>query len=211
MLPKLTEIAKRRKALDLTQAKLADKVSEIAQRLNYEQTKLVRAKGEVSRGLIAKVENNYLIPNYQQAKNIFDALEVLENEELSKKKAIMAGQIHNMPIEYANASEHVLDVWKRMEDKAYSQAPVKGDVGIVGSITERGITSRMLTMGLEELRSLRVRDIMGESFPTVGMNTPIEAIIPLLQANQAILTIKGDKIVGIITNTDLMKIFKLNK
>jgi predicted transcriptional regulator len=35
------------------------------------------------------------------------------------------------------------------------------------AVTERDISSIMMTMGLEELRNMRVRDFMGEPFPTV--------------------------------------------
>lgn len=47
------------------------------------------------------------------------------------------------------------------------------------------------------------------ALPTVSVNTPVAAVIVLLQNFQAILTVKEDKVVGIVTNTDIGRVFEL--
>lgn len=189
MLPEIKEIAKRRGQLGLTQIQLAKQAG-------------------VDRGYIAKIERGLVNPTYKQAKKIFETLEKIELERLREKRAVTAGKIHNTPIEYANDSERVYEVWQRMKRKAYSQLPVKSDKGIVGSITEKDLSSKMLVMGIEELRDLRVRAMMGDPFPQVDLNTPSPVIISILQNYTAVLTTEGSKVMGIITYTDLTKLFE---
>jgi predicted transcriptional regulator len=63
----------------------------------------------------------------------------------------------------------------------------------------------------EELKNSPVSAIMEEPFPTISVNTPAVAIIDLLQSCQAVLTVKNGKVEGIITNTDIGKIFSYLK
>lgn len=123
MLPELDEIARRRRALGLTQGELA------------------KAAG-VSRSLVAKLEKKLVNASYIKVKDIFDALEALEAERSNDAMVVAVGRIHNGKIEYASASETVYAVWERMDRNAYSQLPVKDAASIVGSITERAISSR---------------------------------------------------------------------
>jgi predicted transcriptional regulator len=196
MLPELKDIARRRKALGLTQAKLAKEIG----------------KGkEVSRSLIAKLETGRISTSYKQAKLIFDTLENLEKMQgvPPRLKYITIDQIHNSQIEFAYAYEPVSVVWKRMEKTTYSQFPVKDGDKIVGSVTERGINRRIMEGDPEEVKKLPVREVMEDPFPTLSMNTPVAAVMGLLQNYQAILTVKEDKVVGIVTNTDIGKVFEL--
>jgi predicted transcriptional regulator len=101
MLPDLNEICRRRKMLNLTQAELAKRAG-------------------VSRSLIAKLETGRLNPSYMVAKRIFDVLEALEREHDVGIKGVTASQIHNKPVEFAEASELIFKVWNRMKEKAYS-------------------------------------------------------------------------------------------
>lgn len=114
MLPELEEVARRRKALGMTQERLAK-------------------QARVSRSLIAKLETHGLVPNYVQAKGIFDLLESLEKEQAKKLSLIniTVGQLHNPDIEYAEANEPVSVVFDRMSSKAYSQVPVREDDRII--------------------------------------------------------------------------------
>jgi predicted transcriptional regulator len=60
----------------------------------------------------------------------------------------------------------------------------------------------------QEFRDMKVKDVIEDSFPTVNVRTPVFAIVPLLQIFQAVMTLDGLKVVGIVTNTDLGKIFE---
>ena len=190
MLPELEEVARHRKALGLTQHELADRAN-------------------VSRSLIAKLETGKLTPNYAQAKRIFDLLEELEQKKGKKLKVtdIPVGEIHRTSVEYAAASETVYEVSMRMAKTAYSQFPVRDGERIVGSITERGINRRLVEEDADAVKSLPVRTVMEAPFPTVNVNIPASAVVNLLQACQAVLTMERDRVMGIVTNADLGKLF----
>jgi len=169
------------------------------------QDKLAKSVG-VSRSLIAKLETGQVDASYKKVKNIFDTLEQLETE-LGKTKTVTVGEIHNTKVEYANVSEPVYAVWKRMDRNAFSQVPVKDSAGrdIVGSITERAINRKLLELDSpEKLRNIQVRELMEEPFPTVSVKTSIIDIIPLLQTYQAAITSERGRPVGIVTNADVV-------
>ncbi len=190
MLPALEDVARRRKALGLTQVELADRAN-------------------VSRSLIAKLETGKLVPNYLQAKRTFDLLEALEQRQAKKLKVMdtPVGGIHEKNVGYAGASETVFEVSMRMAKTAHSQFPVREGERIVGSITEKAINRRLAEEGADAVKRLLVRTVMEASFPTVNVNTPVSAVVSLLQSCQAVLTIEGDRVAGIVTNTDLGKLF----
>ena len=190
MLPELEEVARRRKALGMTQERLAK-------------------QARVSRSLIAKLETQGLVPNYVQAKGIFDLLESLEKEQAKKLSLIniTVGQLHNLDIEYAEANEPVSVVFDRMSSKAYSQVPVREDDRIIGSLTERGINRLFFRQDLDHVKTLSARAAMERPFPILDVTTPVSLVVSLLQTYQAVLTTAQGKIVGIVTNTDLSKVF----
>jgi len=48
---------------------------------------------------------------------------------------------------------------------------------------------------------------MERPFPILDVTTPVSLVVSLLQTYQAVLTTAQGKIVGIVTNTDLSKVF----
>ena len=46
-----------------------------------------------------------------------------------------------------------------------------------------------------------------DPFPVLSVNTLVMNALPLLHSYQAVLTMEKDKIVGIVTNNDVGKIF----
>jgi len=195
MLPDLKEIARKRKELGLTQNGLAKLTG-------------------VSRSWIAKVETEpqRLMPSYAQAKKVFDHLEKQEKARTVKMKlmkSLTVGEIHNAKIEYADVSERIEEAWGRMKRNCYSQLPVREDERIVGSLTERGVVGKILETDQQDLRDVKVRDAMEDPFPMINVRTPIFAIVDLLRNTQAVISFDGQKTVGIVTNTDLGKVFEL--
>jgi len=116
------------------------------------------------------------------------------------------------PVMTVRAEETLPEVWKKkkMHDTAFSQFPVESRRRIVGSITERGINST-IDKYREKAERIKVRDVMEEPFPIVPSSTPLPLIIQLLQRYQAVLVSKKGRIVGIITNADIGKIFTSKK
>jgi predicted transcriptional regulator len=187
MLPEIVEIKKRRKILGLTQPQLA---------------KLA----EVSQSLIAKIETNKVNPSYNHAKKIF---EVLEQEEGKQTKTKQAKDIHNTPITFINKSDTIIKAAQIMKKNEYSQLPIDDErKEVVGSISEEAIRNYMARgENLEKLTNMQVCDLMFAAFPQVDENYPINSILPLLQYSQAVLTTRKGKVVGIITKSDLFKLF----
>lgn len=192
MLPELDELARRRKKLGLTQSELSERVS-------------------VSRSLIAKLETGRLVPSYRVGKRLFDELERLEVERKGGDllRNVTVGEIHGAPIEYVQALTPIQEVWIRMVETNFSQFPIRDGETISGSITERGINRAIMERDPEEVRSLPVREIMEPAFPTVSSRTAVGAVMPLLKAEQAVMTVEEGDIIGIITNSDIGKVFRL--
>ena len=192
MLPKLDEVKSRRKALGISQKKLAGLAG-------------------VSRSLIAKLETNSLNPTYAVAQRLFNALERAEAERMGKValRTINVGQIHAAPVEFAEASDTVQKVWERMVETSFSQFGVRDGNRIVGSVTEQNINRALMEQDLKEVRSLPVREIMDGPFPTVGVEMPVAAVVPLLEHAQAVLTVDEENVTGIVTNSDVGRIFRV--
>jgi predicted transcriptional regulator len=188
-LPELSEIASRRKKLGITQKELANEAM-------------------VSRSLIAKVERGLANPSFNQAKKIFEVLKKMETKNLVGLEWVKVSAIQNQDVIYAYPDELLCVVQERMEKKAYSQFPVRVGDRICGSITERGI-SKVLLSRRKDIQKLKVKDAMEQPFPQVASDTPVHVIIPILQLQQAILTIENGEIKGIVTNSDIGKLFSL--
>ena len=58
-------------------------------------------------------------------------------------------------------------------------------------------------------REVKVKEVMEEPFPTVPPDATLPIIIHLLQRYQAVLIVERGEVKGIITNTDIGKVFIL--
>ena len=77
----------------------------------------------------------------------------------------------------------------------------------VGSISEREIFELMRNgMTMDELSGKPINKVMGESYPVVAENTPIRTVTTLMANFNAVLVSRKGKIVGMITNADLLKL-----
>ena len=61
-------------------------------------------------------------------------------------------------------------------------------------------------MTMDELSGKPINKVMGESYPVVAENTPIRTVTTLMANFNAVLVSKKGKIVGMITNADLLKL-----
>jgi len=188
MLPKLEEIQRRRKLLDITQKKLA-------------------VLSGVSQSTVAKIESKKkkIKPSYESVKSIFKALDKAEERNPSKRKA---KDIHNTSkIIGIKKSDTIIKASQIMIKHEYSQLPVyEGDI-IVGSISEDDI-NKYISRGesLSSIPNIQVKDIMSAEFPKIEERTSIVYVAHLLQCSPAVLTTRKGRVVGIITKTDLFKL-----
>ena len=184
MLPQLDEIPKKRKALGLTQSKLAQLAG-------------------VSQSIIAKIESGTVDPSYSIAKRLVEALEK-ESIQVSRPRV---SEIMSRPVISVSKTQLVRDAVDMMRKRGYSQLPVFDGNRCVGSISEKTILDRAARgEPLESLLSNRVRDIMDSPLPMVNDDTPLEMVLGLLQGNYGVLVTKGESTIGILTKSDILKV-----
>src|SRR5207253_6514417 len=184
MLPPLDEIPKKRKALGLTQTKLAQLAG-------------------VSQSIIAKIESGTVDPSYSIAKRLVEALEK-ESIQTSRPRV---SEIMSKPVISVSKTQFVRDAVDLMRKRGYSQLPVFDGTRCVGSISEKTILDRAARgEPLESLLNNRVRDIMDSPLPIVNDDTPLEMVLGLLQGNYGVLVTIGENTIGILTKSDILKV-----
>jgi len=184
--PDVTEIKVMRKALDITQNKLSQ-------------------LSGVSQSTIAKLENASINGSYVTVVRLFTALEEEADRRRAGKRAI---DVSSKEIVSIQASEKVKHATEIMRQSGYSQLPVFDGERPVGSISEYSILALLRDgTSMEKAGERVVRSIMSESFPLVNEDTPLETVTSLLSSSSAVLVGKKGKVTGIITSSDVLKLF----
>jgi len=184
MLTTLDEIPKRRKALGLTQSRLAELAG-------------------VSQSIIAKIESGSVDPSYSIVKRL---VETLEKQSVDSARPRVS-EIMSRPVISVSRTQLVRDAVDLMKRRGYSQLPVFEGTRCVGSISEKTILDRAARgEPLESLLNNRVRDIMDSPLPTVNEDTPLEMMLGLLQGNYGVLVNRGENTIGILTKSDILKV-----
>lgn len=111
----------------------------------------------------------------------------------------------------------VIDALNLMKSKKIRRTPVVKDGVLVGIISDKDLlnaspasTTSLSVWEINYLLSkITVRDVMTRNVLTVTENTPIEEAARIMADNKigGLPVVRGDQIVGIITETDLFKIF----
>lgn len=185
-IPSPQEIKKYRLKLGITQKELAEKAG-------------------VSQGLIARIERGTVDPRVSTLSRIIKAL---KNTEI-RKRSIKARDIMKSPVIFVTPEKTVKEASDLMERNDISQLPIFKNGVQLGSISEDKII-HMLALGrsIRDISKLRVKDIMDDGFPIVSANTELETLISLVESNPAILVVEKEKIVGIITKSDLVNLMR---
>ena len=183
--PATSEIKKIRKSLDITQAQLA-------------------AESGISQSTIAKIEKGTISASYVTVVKLF---ETLENMRINERKDVYASDVCSKDIVSIQSNLTVREASELMRSTGYSQLPVLEGETPVGSISEREIFELVRRgMTMEELSRKPINKIMGESYPVVAENTPIRTVTTLMANFNAVLVSRKGRIVGVITNADLLKL-----
>lgn len=182
--PPVSEIRKLRKSLDMT------------------QTQLSSASG-VSQSTIAKIESGNTSASYETVVKLFEALDRLKKSQGNFK----AMDVASTTVTTVQMNQTVLEASNIMKTTGFSQLPVLNGDAPVGSITEKSIF-RLLEEGVTrvQLRTMQVSEVMGDMFPVVSHDTPVTSITGLIYEMNAVLVLRMGKIVGLITNADLLKL-----
>ena len=109
------------------------------------------------------------------------------------------------------------DALKIMRENRIRRLPVLEDGKLVGIVTEKDILyaspSKATTLDVWELHyllnKLKIREIMTRDVVTIQEDIPVEEAAKIMADNKigALPVVKGNKLVGIITETDIFKVF----
>jgi len=182
LLPELKEIKERRLRLRISQRELAKNLG-------------------VSQSIIAKIERNKVSPSYSLIKKVFTYLDSVHATSGGR-----AADIASRPVAYVQFADAVQKAVHILQSTGYKQLPVRDEDVWAGCLYERTISRHLVeTNDPRSVLRRQVGQIMDEALPSVAEETPITAIIPLLQQYQAVLVTRKGRVTGIITNADLLK------
>ncbi|HXW36791.1 MAG TPA: CBS domain-containing protein [Nitrososphaerales archaeon] len=182
LLPELSEIVQRRRILGISQRQLAGLVGK-------------------SQSAIAKIESGRVSPPYDLVKHIFEALERAQSKSEGR-----ISDFASKPVVSIQKSDSVIRVLKILQTTGFKQVPVRQGERWVGCVYERTIARHIMeTKNPNDVLRLKVGTIMDEALPIVMGDAPVSAIIPLLQATQAVLVSRKGRVTAIATNADLLR------
>lgn len=183
--PPASDIRKLRKSMDITQEELS------------------RVSG-ISQSTITKIENNNVSAGYDTVVLLFDTLEEMKQKRMGYTRAIDIASKNVISIQ---STERVNSAIELMRSTGFSQLPVfSGDVS-VGSLSERNVFDLLRTgKTMDELKDALISSIMDDSFPLVNESTPMTSVTSMMSNCNAVLVARKGKVVGMITNADLLKL-----
>lgn len=183
--PRIEEIKKMRKQLDITQSELA-------------------RMANVSQSTIAKLERNSISASYEIVTRVFEAI---ENEGKLRKINRTAKEVLHTPIVSVHKDATLAEASDLMKRRGYSQLPVMSSETVVGSVSDETILGQLRQgASLDELSRIRVENVMNDAYPVVPETAPVEMVATLLSGSPAVLVQRKGRISGIITKSDLLKL-----
>lgn len=182
-LPAISQIKRLRKALNITQKKLAKEIG-------------------LTQSTISRIENGTMDPPYTKFKLIY---EFLESERIAKNKSkkhaadIMTTEIISIPPQ--STVKNAVDL---MTKHNISQIPILENNQNLGSVTAKKIQKYITDDPV--ILKLKVSDISELPFPEVEKNWDIHDISNLLISYPGVLVKDKKQFVGIITAANFLKI-----
>jgi len=182
-LPTPEDMKKTRLELGLTQSELA-------------------ARAGVSQPLIARIESDDVDPRLSTLRKIFDAFDA------ARKERIIVRSIMHSPVIHTSSGDSIEEAARIMEEHGFSQMPVIDNGVPVGSISTDQIVRSMTDQDLKKVSHLLVRNIMGDSFPTVSPASDANTVSRILEQYTAVLVLEKGIVIGMVTKHDIMKMLR---
>ena len=130
---------------------------------------------------------------------------------------MLVGERMSHPVITMSADLPIVDALNLMKRERIRRAPVVKDGKMVGIVSDKDLlnasTSPTTTLSVWELNYLlskiTVKEVMSNKVLSVSENTPIEEAARIMADNKigGLPVTRGEELVGIITETDLFKIF----
>jgi len=179
-----------------------DDIKKLRLELNLTQHVLASRAG-VSQPLIARIESGDVDPRLSTLHKIFKVFDEARKEKIEVRKIMHPSVIHT------NSDCSIEEAARIMEEHGFSQMPVIDNGVPVGSISSDQIVRSMTDHDLKKVSHLLVRNIMGDSFPTISPATDVNTVSRILEKNPAVLVLEAGKVIGVITKHDIMKMLRV--
>lgn len=179
-----------------------DSIRQKRNELGLTQSELAKRAG-VSQPLIARIEAGDVDPRLSTLKRIFNAF-----DESEKESHVVARNLMNTRVISISAEEPVDAAVKIMEENDISQIPVVENGVPIGSISEETIVRSMTDKKALEVSRMKIRDLMGDTFPVVSPGTHVKLVSHLLETVPAVIVLERGQIAGVVTKHDLMKLLR---
>ncbi|MCL2141422.1 MAG: CBS domain-containing protein [Methanimicrococcus sp.] len=171
--------------------------------LGLTQSELAKRAG-VSQPLIARIEMDGVDPRLSTVAKILNAF-----DEIKKEQQIIAKDIISSPVIHVNPRQTLEEAVLIMNTRGISQLPVIENGIPVGSLSEGAVVKAV--SGKKSFSEMLVADLMEDSFPTVPQTSSVPTISHLLERSPAVLVMNKGIVIGVITNSDIMKIGTMKK
>ncbi len=178
-----------------------EELRRLRKRAGLTQKELAKRAG-VSQSLIARIESGSVDPRLSTLRRILKALEEYISEQLT------AGDVMASPVITVKPTTPIDKVIEIMWEHGISQVPVVNEDGtVVGTVYEKVLVDTLFKYKERALNRL-AGDIMSSPLPIVPPDENLHTITRILRAGSpAVLVASGREIIGIITNSDLMKCY----
>lgn len=171
-------------------------IKELRKKLGISQKELAERVG-VTQAHIAKIESEKVDARLSTINKIITILE--SNQSKTQCKNFMTRHIVSIsPNDKVSKAIHL------MRRHGISQMPVVQNDIPIGSIEESTIIKNLN----KNLHNKKVKDIMEDSFPIISSNDTIETAKALLDFHHAVLLSEKNRLVGIMTKSNLMTSIK---
>ena len=183
ILPSLSDIKRLRKKLNISQKTLGEKL-------------------KISQSIISRIESGTVDPPYSKLKRIY---EYLENErKIREKSKKHAEDIMTKALHFITFNSTIRDTVDLMNKYEISQLPIIKKNLNLGSITSKKIQKSITDN--PQIINMDVSLIKELPFPEIDKNWSVKDISDLLLQYPAVLVRENNDYIGIITDSDLLKI-----